>query len=155
MNDYTKKVTTEFLSKYGKMPMADFGGGRPSTKHWEYATFPKLGITQWEIYDLEGGTKTLDLVKETVQEKFNTIICIDVLEHVKDPFAVARNIENSLNPEGYALIVAPFIYKRHGQDYFRYTEEGLKILFSNVEVVHEERYAKRTDCEHSAIIIKK
>jgi len=155
MNNYTKSAVVKFLSKYGKMPMADFGGGRKTTKHWEYITFPKLGITQWEIYDLEGGTKTLDLVKETVQEKFNTIICIDVLEHVRDPFAVARNIENALNLGGYALIIAPFIYKRHGQDYFRYTEEGLKALFNNVKFISEENYKKRIDCEHSAIIIKK
>jgi len=154
MNEYTIETTKKFLSKYGKSPLADFGGGRPSTKKWMSNNLPLFGITSYENYDLIGGTKTLDLVKDTVQEKFNTILCIDTLEHVTNPFAVAKNIEDSLNPGGHALIIAPFKWDRHGKDYFRYTEEGLKVLFNNVEVVHQESKVEPLG-ESVTIIIKK
>lgn len=154
MNDFTIDIAKRFITQYGKMPLADFGGGRHSTTVWRNKNLPELGITDWETYDLEGGTKTLDLTKDMVKEKFNTILCLDVLEHVKDPFAVARNIVQALSPGGYALIVAPFKWNRHGVDYFRYTEKGLSVLFEGVEIIKDEKSISESG-EEVSIIIKK
>ncbi len=68
---------------------------------------------------------------------FTRIECDAVLEHVRDPDAVVREIERVLAPGGYAHLVTPFCHPFHEypRDYRRFTIDGLKLLAGNLEVV--------------------
>lgn len=70
-------------------------------------------------------------------DKFNTVICFSVLEHCKDLFKVCSNIQKLLNPRGHLFISVPFCweYHRFPEDYWRFTPEGIKILFPDFEFV--------------------
>ena len=59
-----------------------------------------------------------------------------VLEHVKDPFACAREIVRILKPGGGLFCAAPFLQPRHGypHHYYNMTKEGLINLFSGLTI---------------------
>lgn len=72
-------------------------------------------------------------------EKFDTIICTQVLEHVPNPFDAIDEIYRVLRPGGVLLITVPFLNNYHMEpnDYWRFTEYGLKNLlkkFTSVAV---------------------
>lgn len=92
--------------------------------------------------------------------EFDVVICNAVLEHVKDPFACGREIERIMKVGGYLWAEIPFVqpyhpYKGyeeshgllpknvdsfkndedHGGDYWRFTPQGLCLLFPNLRVI--------------------
>ena len=95
--------------------------------------------------DMQAG-KGVDLVLDLTDEfesldrrlggrRFGTIICMSVLEHCRDPFRMARNIEALLAEGGNLVIGAPFVWELHGfpDDYWRFTPSGIRVLFPNLD----------------------
>jgi SAM-dependent methyltransferase len=70
---------------------------------------------------------------------FQRVECDAVLEHVRDPQRVVREIERVLAPGGYAHLVTPFCHPFHEypKDFRRFTLDGLKSLADPMEVVAE------------------
>lgn len=68
---------------------------------------------------------------------FDFVVCTEVLEHTRNPFGAAIEIERILKKGGKAFISTPFDFRIHGPlpDCWRFTEHGLKELFKNMEVV--------------------
>lgn len=66
--------------------------------------------------------------------RFNSIFCLSVLEHCEQPFIMAENMMKLLEPGGKIYISVPFAWKFHGfpSDYWRFTHEGVKKLFSQL-----------------------
>ena len=73
-------------------------------------------------------------------ESFDCVITADTLEHDDDPFQTAREMMRVLRPGGHAIVIAPFQWPVHNfpSDYFRYTPEGLKLLFKDLECLEDE-----------------
>jgi SAM-dependent methyltransferase len=63
---------------------------------------------------------------------FDVIICTEVLEHTLNPFSAVKEIYRMLKNGGAACISVPFNFRIHGPlpDCWRFTEHGLKALFS-------------------------
>lgn len=68
---------------------------------------------------------------------FGTVICAHLLEHVRDPFAAARNVGDLLRPGGLAFIQVPWVQGYHAfpDDYWRISFSGLQLLFPGFETV--------------------
>lgn len=62
---------------------------------------------------------------------FDGVICLNVLEHVKDPFKSANEIVRVLKPGGKLYCVVPFLQPYHGypHHYYNMTAQGLQNLF--------------------------
>jgi SAM-dependent methyltransferase len=62
---------------------------------------------------------------------FDAAFSFAVLEHVKDPFACAREIARTLKPGGVLYCVVPFLQPLHGypNHYFNMSHQGLRTLF--------------------------
>jgi SAM-dependent methyltransferase len=70
---------------------------------------------------------------------FRRVECDAVLEHVRRPEEVMREIERVLAPGGYVHLVTPFCHPFHEypMDFRRFTPDGLKELKGGLEVVAE------------------
>ncbi len=70
---------------------------------------------------------------------FQRVECDAVLEHVRHPEMVMREIERVLAPGGFAHIVTPFCHPFHEYpiDCRRFTPEGLKQMAGGLRVVAE------------------
>lgn len=64
--------------------------------------------------------------------QYDVVICEQVLEHVVDPFAAARNLTALCKPGGHVVVTTPFLIKVHEDwglvDYWRFTPRGLRTL---------------------------
>ena len=64
---------------------------------------------------------------------FDTIFCLQVIEHTKRPGHVLRGLRRVLADDGTLIVSAPHISYLHGEphDYFRYTKYGLAAMLAD------------------------
>jgi SAM-dependent methyltransferase len=57
-------------------------------------------------------------------------VCLEVLEHVPDPFQAVREIHRILKEGGILIVSVPHLSRLHDEphDYYRYTRHGLRYL---------------------------
>jgi SAM-dependent methyltransferase len=71
-------------------------------------------------------------------ERYDVVICEQVLEHVVDPCAAARNLTELCAPGGHVVVTSPFLIKVHEDwglhDYWRFTPRGLRALLEGANL---------------------
>lgn len=98
---------------------------------------------QFEAPNIDISGDLLKLSSYFPAEQFDTVICMEVMEHVAQPFVVIEEIRKILKPGGVLLATTPFEHGLHGEDYgdyFRYTRQGWKQLLSNFSEVREIKW---------------
>lgn len=104
----------------------------------------KIGFSSVFSIDIDKNRnpdKVIDVCDEDFTQKINfkpnCIVICEVIEHLKNPFLAIRNLENILEKDGYLILSSPFILGIHDapNDYFRYTEYGLKLLLKNFKII--------------------
>lgn len=100
-------------------------------------------VTGADLEDGENVDVVLDItwpferIEEALADRppFGAIICSHLLEHVRDPFAAARNIAALLAPGGLIFIQVPWVQGFHDfpDDYWRISFSGLQVLFDGFE----------------------
>jgi len=73
-------------------------------------------------------------------QRFGSIFCMAVLEHCESPFEMAKNPTRLLQDDGVICISVPFSWEVHAypNDYWRFTLDGVKKLFSQIEFKPED-----------------
>ena len=78
---------------------------------------------------------------DTLESKYDKIICIAILEHVYNPFDAVNNLIKMLKPNGIIFGYVPYLYHYHApnnlqfQDYFRFSKDALSYLFKDFKEV--------------------
>jgi len=116
--------------------MLDAGAG---DCHWkEYFSDIKYIGLDLKVGDDNCNYSNLDLIGDLNNIKLgdssvDIIICIQVLEHVSEPWNVLREFFRVLKSSGYLFLSCPQSVELHQvpHDYFRYTPFGLKSLLEN------------------------
>jgi SAM-dependent methyltransferase len=74
-------------------------------------------------------------------ERFDVVICEQVIEHVPDPCAAAANLRALCAPGGHVVVSTPFLIRVHEewgmQDYWRFTPRGLRTLLERAGLTVE------------------
>jgi SAM-dependent methyltransferase len=69
-------------------------------------------------------------------DSIDAIFSNAVLEHVRKPWVVADEMWRVLKPGGMVFIAVPFLNVIHDEeDYYRFTDRGLRVLFERFEEV--------------------
>ena len=95
-------------------------------------------VVNVDIHPYKGVTIVADVhAVPLASGSVSRIISNTVFEHLHDPYAAAKEMYRLLEDGGTAYIAVPFLYPFHSSpsDYFRFTTEGIKELFSDFEVV--------------------
>lgn len=79
------------------------------------------------------------LPEALLSQRFGTIICMSVMEHVRDIFSFARNVTSLVAEGGVLFLSVPWIWRYHGYpaDFWRFSPLALEFLFPAFELVQE------------------
>ena len=73
------------------------------------------------------------------EEEYDLILCLDMLEHAKEPFEIIESAKQCLKGNGVLLVTSVFNFKIHEypNDYWRFTPECFKMLLGNNSRVYK------------------
>lgn len=103
--------------------------------------FPKATTETLDISPESKATYIADLCNNNSDiipgDRFDIVVCTEVLEHTLQPFHATEEIERILKPGGIALVSVPYNFRIHGPlpDCWRFTEHGLRALFKDFEIL--------------------
>jgi SAM-dependent methyltransferase len=108
----------------------------------------RAGVTGYDVWDVTaapGATIVGDLqnAAHLADGSFDTILCTHVLCNVARPWLAAREMHRLLAPGGVVLCTVPMVlqgYAPHPGDYWRFTPDGLKLLFEDFRRVETHSY---------------
>ncbi len=118
---------TKYLSSYGKVTAIDV--------EEEYIN----SLAKENIKDVDCKTADISSKKFSIGKKFDVIICINVLEHIKDHKAALKNMFKVLKEGGCLILLVPahqFLYgeiDRNIQHYRRYEKKQLETLLQDAQ----------------------
>lgn len=71
---------------------------------------------------------------------FDIVLCTEVLEHTNNPFLAVEELYRIVKPAGVVAVSTPFNFRIHNPlpDNWRFTEHGLRVLFSKFKSVDIE-----------------
>lgn len=106
----------------------------PSTTYFSL-DFPETGITLYNAKpSVFGDAESLPFKNKT----FDTVILLEVLEHLPDPASAILEVKRVLKKDGVLILSTPFLYPIHDapRDYQRWSKHGLNRLinFSGLEI---------------------
>ena len=146
MNDLkSTRDVVRHTSGYMFGSVLDYGAGTA-----KYRAFVEPKVSTYTTFDM-ADSEAVDVVGDVLSPpfadvSFDTIISTQVLEHVEKPWVMVAQMRRLLRPGGVCVVTAPFMipYHAHPYDFFRYTPEGLRSLFTNenFEILECDSYGK-------------
>jgi SAM-dependent methyltransferase len=127
----------DLIEKHQSGLILDCGAGRRPIYYENVVNFE---IVAYDTTDVRGVGEVLPFGDNS----FDAVFSLAVLEHVKDPFACAREIVRVLKPGGDLMCCVPFLQPMHGypSHYYNMTGQGLKNLFSpGIRIDRHEVYS--------------
>lgn len=85
-----------------------------------------------------------DLTKITYENKFDLILCVDVMEHIEDDVSVLKNFYRSLKPGGYLIINTPSSFggsDAHAEEDKSFIGEHFRTGYSKEEMFEKLKMA--------------
>ena len=133
--DHMAAFLNHYRDEWGKETrVGDFGGSQKIGGDTVQKALASGGLRNFHVVDLDTG---FDLMKPIKGPKFDLGLCMNTLEHVKNPFTVAQNIMNALKGNALLFVTVPWIWEIHNypKDYWRICPDGLKELFKPMKML--------------------
>jgi hypothetical protein len=114
-----------FLKSHPHGDMADIGGD-PSLDFAEIDA-PRV------LYNITDG---LDICNKPLPKIHDTVISMDLFEHIVDPVRASENIVRSIGVGGWLFLTTVFVFHKHDYpiDMYRYTDTALNWLFRDLRI---------------------
>lgn len=124
-------VTLPLLKRYARGRLIDLGCG-----DMPFRTFVAGQVEAYDSLDYFPRRADVTYVADIqdmrliAAETYDSALCVEVLEHVPDPFRAAREIHRILKCEGVLVLSVPHLSRLHDEphDYYRYTRHGVRQL---------------------------
>jgi SAM-dependent methyltransferase len=104
-----------------RLSAAEISGDAQARRPWR--SFASLNYPEFDLCaPLDG------------HQRYDVVVCEQVIEHVVDPFKAAINLRGLCSPGGHVLVSTPFLIRVHELpayamgDYWRFTPRGLRTL---------------------------
>jgi SAM-dependent methyltransferase len=83
----------------------------------------------------EYGHELVDVRDIGLEEAYDVILCLYVLEHVFELESAVQSMHRALAPQGTLVVAVPHLYPYHDEpgDYWRFTEHALRRLLEPFE----------------------
>lgn len=141
------KLVTEQVEKYGlRKPFVDLGGmerpciadydltiatGDQNARYVSLSQRPFDHIdSEYLVLNPEKGDPFIEDLPYLYQNAFSTAVCLNVIEHVENPFRVFAALYQIMKPNSLLIIETVFSFPYHPSpnDYWRYTPACLRYL---------------------------
>lgn len=135
---YNTRQIVEALLPYVHGDTVDFGAGL--SRYKPMILTKAKSYTAMDSFSAPGIDVVADVMNPPLTDaSYDTVLCTQVLEHVKEPWVVVEHIARVLRSGGTAIVTTPFMYPYHPDpaDYFRYTTAGLAYLFERTGMTVE------------------
>jgi len=132
MQKLTRKRLYLFIKKYASNEkILDIGSGGGYGESF-FPNRVSLDIDKNKNPDIVGDAHNIPFGDDS----FNTILCTEVLEHLKDPKKAIKEMKRVLKPGGRLILTTRFIFPIHTYeyDYYRFTEFDLRNLFKDWKI---------------------
>ena len=131
------KITQQFILQYAHGSVIDLGCG---TAQYKKILLTNQKVTSYHTLDIEKRTEEVDIVGDIQNmymlsdESYDTILCLQVLEHVPNPFQAMEEMRRILKKDGVLILSVPHLSRLHEEpnDYYRYTKYGLEFILQKV-----------------------
>jgi len=126
---------------YGLLPpngvLFDIGSKDARSRHSQARPDVKIvcvDIQPGHGVDLVADAHDLHMVADN---SVDMVICANVLEHVRYPQRVVKEIHRILKPQGAVFIAIPFVFRFHADpdDFYRFSAHGIKILCEEFDCI--------------------
>ena len=135
------RVTVPLIQKYAAGTLLDVGCGL-----MPYRSLIAGRVARYDSLDPHPQTADVTYQQDVqamtliADATYDSAICLEVLEHVSNPFRAAAELHRILKPNGVLVVSVPHLSRLHEEpyDFFRFTGYGLRALFEGAgfEVVH-------------------
>ena len=127
------RFARELIVEYQNGLILDCGAGRRPEYLENVVNFE---IVPYDTTDVLGVGENLPFIDNS----FDAVLSLNVLEHVKNPFKCASEISRVLKPKGKLYCVAPLMcpYHDYPDHYYNMTRSGLKNLFDEFLVIEKQ-----------------
>lgn len=164
---YVRKMLKNYaeeIDKTGKWELLDAGSGFGQYDRFILNHFDNVSVTAVDVKEdyLDDARKyfqsaiqrnriqfrKMDLLAPNFSQKYNFIICIDVLEHIEEDLRVIKNLESVLKPGGYFLMHSPSVYSEEdaGED-DTFVDEHARAGYSKQDIRKKIEEAGLTSVE--------
>ncbi|HEY4495214.1 MAG TPA: class I SAM-dependent methyltransferase [Candidatus Paceibacterota bacterium] len=126
------------ISQHARGKVIDIGCGMMHYK--EFIT--KLPtVTRYDALDIEARAMSVDIIGDVQNmdaiksNTYDTVLCLQVIEHIPNPFRAINEIYRILKPNGVLILSAPHLSRLHEEpnDFYRYTKYGLRYMLEKSE----------------------
>ena len=132
--EYLISAIKKYYRENDKVISIGSGGPIKKTLLEQKIKFKEIDIDRERKPDYVCDIEKMDIFED---DSVDIIFCLEVLEHVRNPFNAIKEIERILKTGGLIIGSVPFVFPIHEEprDYYRYTKYGLLNLFQNFECV--------------------
>jgi SAM-dependent methyltransferase len=132
---YSDRRSLKKFITLAEKPILNLGSGNQP----KLANTINIDMMDYENVDIVADIMHLPFCDSTV----NAVMSLAVLEHVKEPSVVLKEIYRVLKPGGLVLSVVPFMQPFHASphDYQRYTLTGIEYLHRDFEILESGVYS--------------
>jgi SAM-dependent methyltransferase len=130
MKKITRKAQLKFLKPYRTSEVVlDIGAGKNPPYQRLFPKRLRLDVDPHMEPDILGDIMNLPFKNESQ----NTVLCLEVFEHLKEPERAVRELHRIMKKDGILILTTRFIYPLHNVpgDYWRYTPYILREIFKD------------------------